>query len=212
MSRSGRRPNSYARRGPQKEPYDLVLIVCEGEKSEPAYFKGLRIRYRLSSANVHVMSADGTDPMSIVTFAENEIARAADKYDKAFCVFDRNGHANYDEAVARIDNSPNGRAGKLRAITSWPCFELWILLHFRYSTAPFNSTASESSCDKVIRELLRFFPEYAKGRQTIFEEIAIHMLSAIENARRLHAYNQGCGSLNPATRIHTLVEYLIGLK
>lgn len=212
MRHWGRRPKNYARRGPQREPYDVVLIVCEGAKSEPAYFRGLRIAYRLSNANIHVMSADGSDPMSIVMFAENEIARPRNEYDKAFCVFDRNGHANYDAALARIANSPDGQTGTLQAITSWPCFEVWFLLHFRYSTAPFNRTASESSCDRAIRELLKFVPEYTKGRQTIFEELASQMPNAITNAKRLHAHNMSCDSSNPSTRIHTLVEYLIGIK
>jgi len=37
-----RRPESYRRLSPQREPYDYVLIVCEGEKTEPNYFYGLR--------------------------------------------------------------------------------------------------------------------------------------------------------------------------
>lgn len=212
MRHGARRPNTYARRRPQREPYDVVLIVCEGAKSEPAYFRGLRIAYRLSNANIHVMPADGSDPMSIVTFAENEIARSRNGYDKAFCVFDRNGHANYKAALVRIANSPSGRTGKLQAITSWPCFEVWLLLHFRYSSAPFNRTASESSCDRAIRELLKVFPAYTKGHKTIFEELANQMSSAITNAKRLHAHNMSCNSSNPSTRIHTLVEYLIGIK
>jgi len=202
MRHGGRKPNSYARRAPQREPYDFVLIVCEGAKSEPAYFRGLLNAYRLSNANIRVTSADGSDPMSIVTFAEKEIA--ANEYDKVFCVFDRNGHTNYQTAMARIDNSADGRTGKIQAITSWPCFELWFLLHFRYSAAPFERTGSESSCDLVIRELLRFFPGYTKGHQTIFDALASKMPDALKNAKRLHTYNESCGSTNPSTKIHTL--------
>jgi hypothetical protein len=206
----GRRPKSYARRPPRREPYDVVLIVCEGAKSEPAYFNGLRAAHRLSSANIHVMSARGSDPMSIVAFAENEMA--TNEYDKAFCVFDRNGHTNYDAALARIARSPLGRTGKLKAITSWPCFEIWLLLHFRYSTGPFNRAGSESSCDRAIKELLTFLPEYTKGRQTIFDELASQMPTAITNAKRLRTHNSRSSSTNPSTRIHTLVGYLIKIK
>lgn len=212
MSRGGRKPNSYARREPHREPYDVVLIVCEGAKSEPAYFRGLRSAYRLSNANIFVTPADGSDPMSIVKFAEDNRERSPNEFDRVFCVFDRNGHTNYDEALARIANSDAGRRGKLQAITSWPCFEIWVLLHFRYSTAPFSRTASKSSCDSAIAELLEFFPAYTKGRQTVFEELADRMSTAIGHAKRLQAHNAGCGSMNPSTRIHDLVEYLIGIK
>src|SRR5262245_61619376 len=113
MARRLRLPSSYARRQPIREPYDSVLLVCEGAKSEPAYFTSLRGAYRLSSANIHVMSPAGTDPMTIVRFAEGRVAQ----YDKVFCIFDRNGHANYDEALATIAASVHRRSGKLNAVT-----------------------------------------------------------------------------------------------
>ncbi len=37
MGRNPRTAASYARRGPQRELYDVVLIVCEGAKTEPYY-------------------------------------------------------------------------------------------------------------------------------------------------------------------------------
>ena len=37
MPRQRRGPESYKRRGPVREAYDYVLIVCEGAKSEPNY-------------------------------------------------------------------------------------------------------------------------------------------------------------------------------
>lgn len=212
MPRQRRSPRSYARRSPQREPYDLVLIVCEGAKTEPTYFNGLCLAERLSTTNIRVTSAGASDPMSIVLFAENEMAQAVDKYDRAFCVFDRDGHANYDAAIARIASSPDGKSGKLRAITSWPCFELWILLHFRYSTAPFNRAGNKSSGDLAVSELLKFFPTYTKGHKTIFEECVARMRNAIENAKRLRKFNEMHNSLNPSTKVHTLVEYLTSIK
>ena len=70
MARRRRTAADYARRGPAREPYDLVLIVCEGTKTEPFYFDGLRVAERLSSANIKVTPAVGSDPMSIVQYAE----------------------------------------------------------------------------------------------------------------------------------------------
>jgi len=141
-----RAARSYARRGPVRQPYDRALIVCEGKKTEPYYFTGLRLHYRLSSANIQIMPANGTDPLSIVSFAEDRLG----DYDRAFCVFDRDGHQNYDTAVAKVAQSMEGRTGKLVAITSWPCFEFWILLHFSYSAAPFNRAGEKSSFERVI--------------------------------------------------------------
>jgi RloB-like protein len=187
-----------------------VLIVCEGAKSEPNYFNRLRNVYRLSSANVRITPAGGSDPMSIVSFAEDELARAG--YDRAYCVFDRDGHANYPQAIQKISQSQLGRANRLVAVPSIPCFEVWVLLHFIYSTSPFTAVGTVSACDSVVREVRKYIPNYAKGFLTLFETIEANIDQAITHARRLEAYNTASGSTNPATHIHVLVDYLRSLR
>lgn len=208
MNARRRAAGSYARRSPVREPYDRVLIVCEGTKTEPYYFRGLRLDYRLSSANIEIMPADGTDPLSLISFA----AARLDDYDRAFCVFDRDGHQNYDTAVAKVAQSVEGRKGKLIAITSWPCFEFWILLHFNYSTAPFNRAGGRSSCDRVISKLEPYLPGYQKGLKNIYELLAAKTAAAILNCKRLQRENARTDSANPSTRVHELVQYLVDLK
>src|SRR6266852_3891068 len=203
-----RAARSYARRGPVRQPYDRVLIVCEGKKTEPYYFTGLRLHYRLSSANIEIMPANGTDPLSIVSFAEDRLG----DYDRAFCVFDRDGHQNYDTAVAKVAQSMEGRTGKLVAITSWPCFEFWILLHFNYSAAPFNRAGEKSSCERVISKLAAHLPGYQKALKNIYDLLAPKTADAILNGQRLQRENARTDSTNPSTRVHELVQYLVDLK
>jgi hypothetical protein len=113
MGKRRRGPETYVRRGPTREPYDVVLIVCEGAKTEPNYFKRLKLAYRLSNANIHVLQAPGCDPMSIVQFAESDLQKGV--YDKVFCVFDRDGHANFTQAIRRVEDSqPEGSENLLR--------------------------------------------------------------------------------------------------
>jgi hypothetical protein len=193
-----RRAESYARRGPKREPYDSVLIVCEGGKSEPNYLGRLREIHRLSMANIRITPADGTDPMSVVAFAEKECARI--EYDRVFCVFDRDEHANYHAAVTRAANLP-----RFSAITSWPCFEVWILLHFIYSAAPRDRGA-------LYNEVRRHYPGYTKGCKTVYDDLASQLEWALRHGRQLTSENSRSGSLNPATKMHDLVQYLIGLK
>lgn len=200
----------YTRRGPVREPYDFVLIVCEGQKTEPNYLDGLRLSYRLSNANIRVMHPGGTDPMTLVQFAEAEMAREG--YDRAYCVFDRDGHANYDAALVRLTVSENGRAGKLFAITSVPCFEIWVLLHFKYTSAAFNSAGSQSACDKVLGEIKRHFADYTKGHPGVYGRLAERREQAVVHAARLEKENARTGSENPATKMHQLVTYLCNLK
>jgi hypothetical protein len=113
----GKRANDYARKAPVKDPYDVVLIVCEGGKTEPNYFGRLCKVCGVTSANV--TPANGTDPVSVVKYAISQY----DDHDRIYCVFDRNGHPNFDEAVMLAAQSNLGRKGKLTTITSVPCFE-----------------------------------------------------------------------------------------
>lgn len=205
-----RRPQTYARRAPTREPYDYVLIVCEGGKTEPNYFNGLRQAYRLSNANIHIANAGATDPLNIATYADRRLME--DGFDRAYCVFDRDGHTNYQQALRFVVNSDNGKAGRLFAVPSVPCFEIWILLHFAYSTAPYNASGGKSACDNVLRALKEHFADYAKGHREIYTRIADLTVQAITHAKRLDHHNRQTGSANPYTRVHQLVEYLCGLK
>jgi hypothetical protein len=76
------------RRTAKRDAYDKVLIVCEGEKTEPHYFHGLRNHYGLSTANVEVCGECGPDPNSVLSFAKQryrEEKDAGDPFDKVFC-------------------------------------------------------------------------------------------------------------------------------
>lgn len=197
---------AFERKGPSKEPYSTALIVCEGEKTEPNYFTGLCRYYRLSSANIAVTHAPGTDPMSIVTHTEGLMAR--EHYDQVFSVFDRDGHANFDQAVDRVRNSPRGQSGSWGAITSTPCFEVWLMLHFRYSTAPIVRAGTRSAGDMAVRALTQHLNGYQKGMADIYTSVAHLTDTALANSRRLSLHNTQANSINPATEVHVLVDFL----
>jgi hypothetical protein len=193
-----RRPESFARGGPQREAYDSVLIVCEGGKCEPSYLTRLRDVHRLSNANIRITPANGTDPLSVVAFAKKEYN--PEKFDRVYCVFDRDEHPSFDAALDEISKQE-----KFYAIISWPCFEFWVLLHFRYSAAPIHRA-------KALKDVIRCYPTYSKGSKSVFDDLSPRLQAAITHAKRLVVENNKNGSTNPATRMHELVEYLINLK
>jgi RloB-like protein len=192
------------------KPYEVVLIVCEGTKTEPYYLDGVHLAYRLSNANIRVMPADGSDPMSVVRVAEEHMRLF--EYDRGFCVFDRNGHANFEAALNKLRDSVLGRAGRLQAITSVPCFEIWVLLHFAYTTAPFRAARGESACDRVVGAVRKHLPNYRKGAKEIFGQVAPLIQQALIHATRLAEHNRGSNTSNPATDMHLIVRYLQMLK
>jgi hypothetical protein len=213
MARRPKAAGYYRRRRPVRDPYDLVLIVCEGEKTEPEYFRGLRRACQLSSANVRIVPSHyGNDPVSLVRFAIDKYREDKGLYSRMYCVFDRNGHAGYQDALDLVANAPLGKTGKLFATTSIPCFEVWVLLHFHYSTAAFTPVGAKSGCDRVIDAIKTHFPEYQKAFFEVFDRLHPNIDTAISNAQKLSTHNAATASTNPATRVHELVQYLRGLK
>ena len=206
--RTSSRP--YARRGPVREPYDTVLIVCEGEKTEPNYFAGLRRHHDLSSLNVAILAARRSDPLAIVHFAEQKAN--LESYNRIYCVFDLDRLANVDRALKKIATLDAGGSGRWYAVTSMPCFEIWVLLHFKYTSSPYSSAGGRSACDNVVAHVRQHLPNYAKGDQTVYDQIKDRTGNAVTNAERLAVHNSGAGSHNPATRVHELVDYLCKLR
>ena len=208
--RKERKAELLRRRRATKAPYDVILIVCEGAKTEPNYFTELKKAFRLSNANVMVCGR-GSDPLSVVDFAI-ETFRREQEFDRVYCVFDRDRHITYPAALDKVRQTRLGKGSKIFAIPSVPCFEFWLLLHFTYTTKPFDAPAGNSICFRVIEELKNYLPAYQKGDQDIFNKIQDKLDNAITNASRVEQYHQTSGTDNPSTLVHSMVEYLRDLK
>ncbi len=68
--RKAKQAKDLKRKQAKHAPYDKVLIVCEGEKTEPNYFRELRDFYRLNSANIAISGDCGSAPINIVERAK----------------------------------------------------------------------------------------------------------------------------------------------
>jgi hypothetical protein len=64
----------------------------------------------------------------------------------------------------------------------------------------------------VIKEVKKHLPKYAKGYDSVFDDIEPRMDQAIKHAKQLSRHNDTVGSTNPATKVHTLVESLKNLR
>ncbi|VAW44700.1 hypothetical protein MNBD_GAMMA04-1585 [hydrothermal vent metagenome] len=101
---------------------------------------------------------------------------------------------------------------QFEAITSVPCFEYWLLLHFNYITHPYCKTENKSICEKVIQELKCYLPDYEKGISGVFSELLDKMDGAIASSKGVLAEANRNETDNPSTHVHELVEYLKNLK
>jgi len=208
--RKERKVELLRRQRAMKAPYDVVLIVCEGAKTEPNYFTELKNAFRLSNANVRICGR-GSDPLSVVDFAI-ETFRREPEFDRVYCVFDRDRHTTYSAAIDKVKRTRLGKGSKIFAIPSVPCFEFWLLLHFTYTTKPFDAPAGDSVCAGVIKELKKHLPAYRKGQYDVFYKMQNKLDNAITNARRVEQLHQTSGTDNPSTLVHSMVEYLRDLK
>jgi hypothetical protein len=201
------------RRKARRSSYEKVLIVCEGEKTEPSYFNGCIQFYRLNTANVEVDGTCGSSPKSVYERAI-ELWEAEDKrgdsYDRVYCVFDRDTHVTYDETVKRI--SEHNPEDIFYAAVSVPCFEYWLLLHFKYTTRPYAATGRLSVGGEVLKELKGVMPEYEKGNNNTFLSLSPQIESAKKNAIRSMKNAKENYTDNPSTSIHELIDYLQNLK
>lgn len=194
-----------------RKAYDRVLIVCEGSETEPLYFKALREEYQLHTANIEICNPSGSDPMSIIKYAKERYVATKNEgnpFERVYCVFDKDQHTNYDSAIKSLECMQPKNI--FFAITSVPCFEYWILLHFTYTTKPYIGTDKKSSADNVISELKQYIPNYEKN-VNIFNLIKNNLSFAISNARRANEVAKKTSTDNPSTKIVDLVEYLINL-
>ena len=205
-----RKASLLRRQRAMKDPYDVILIVCEGGKTEPNYFDELKRAFRLSSANVRVCGI-GADPLTVVNFAIKTFRREPE-FDRIYCVFDRDRHTTYHDALDRVRRARLGKGTRIFAIPSVPCFEFWLLLHFVYTTRPFDAPHGDSICSRVIEELKKYVPKYQKGSRGIFGMTQDKLHMAMTNATRLEQFHQTSGTGNPSTLVHSLVKYLRDLK
>ena len=203
-----RQRGQLRRKGPKREPYDRVLIVCEGSKTEPLYFQALVDQCRLSTANVEV-DASGLDPSSLVNKAKSlrdDEKRRGDQYDTVYCVFDHDEHEHFNKATFEAHSA------KLKLARSWPCFEFWLLLHFVYSRRPYAPSGNRTAAENCVRDLRQHLPNYTKGNAGLFEALEDQMETAKSNARHALSDAEATGEYNPSTEVHCLVAYLQALK
>lgn len=206
-----RRIKGLRRRGPIRPPFDRVLIVCEGKKTEPNYFGEIRIQARISTTHIKIINGEyGTQPLQIVEFAIDEFKKSR-TYDRVYAVFDRDDHNTYANAISKAEahnkklKNDENKSVILEAVTSVPCFELWLLLHF----ADIRSWLHR---DEVLSRLKRFIANYDKGSNDIYAKTSRHWDTAYGRASRLKQNFSRLPGNDAYTDVHELVALLRTLK
>lgn len=203
----------------RRASHDRILIVSEGSKTEPHYFREIRAAYRLHTANVEVQPCElGTAPIQVVRYAKDLFEKGdrhkriqARAFEQVYAVFDRDDHDSYFEALALAESlqgtlrNDNRQPIQFKAIVSVPCFELWLLLHYTVIQAPVHR-------DEVIRRLKQHIPAYAKGANGVFAHTRSQLETATARAQALAAQFTAHDAPAPYTGVDVLVKQLTTLR
>lgn len=203
----GRRQKERTRRTKQKiQPYDRVLISCEGERTEPDYLRALCADYRLASANIVVTGASNSDPLDVVEYGLDQFYDDGE-YDRLYCVFDRDTHdrGRFQQAIQAVKNERDKNGTHAQCIVSYPCFEYWLLIHFE-RTGKRYAAAARSPCKGVISDLRAYLPKYGKGKaRDAYHDTKDRIPHAVEFAQQRRRKK-------PRTNVDLLVTYLQGIR
>ena len=211
VSSKQRKIDDYRRLKASKEPRKSILIVSEGSKTEPLYFNSLKSNLRLAMVEVKIVG-EGAAPITVVDRAiemrgeRKQLARKSitkAEYEVVYCVIDVEAPEPH-ESLPRALNKANDN--KLEVILSNPCFEYWYILHFRKTSAPYNTSRDAKSA------LKQEHSAYSEGDTTIVNVVYSKTSNAIKHSKEVleeqHNNAEDLSNCNPSTHVHKIVEYL----
>lgn len=202
MGRSKRRVNT------RQLPPDLILIVTEGEKTEPCYFTS----FPLYTTKVVRVAGTGKNTLSLVRETQTELEKAKVWYYKEYgirlrdrdivvwCVFDKDSFSA--DQFGNAINSAKARG--FHVAYSNEAFELWYLLHFNYLDTGLSRDRYISMLDDLLDR------PYQKNDPGMYITLKHRQADAIKNARTLMSnyVRHNPNTDNPSTTVFELVEYL----
>jgi len=188
----------------RRERRRYLLIAAEGRnKTERLYIESLIKNQKVYA--VHFTAGSETDAPQLVQSAIHARERMPDwsEGDAVFVLSDMDTEeykkAKAEEAIRIADKS------EIELLLSTPCFEIWYLLHFRYSTRQYSSSA------EAVDELRKYVKDYQKNSD-IAEMLKPLQAEAIARAKKAEKYHETAGrkrwERNSGTEVYHLVELL----
>ena len=169
------------------------LIVCEGGKTEPNYFRRFDVNAHVVELKVEGL---GDNTVSLVQQACDRMRQ--EDYDRVWCVFDRDSFPAGQFNTALQFAEQRG----IQVAYSNQAFELWYLLHYDYH----NVATFRHDYGPMLTE--RMGSPYRKDSQDMYDLLRDRQPEAIRNAQRLldfYAPDHNPERDNPCTTVHLLV-------
>lgn len=208
---------SIARQTGYRKPRVRILLICEGKKTEPQYFDELRIEYHHPEIEVCALHGDCTDPLNLVSLGCEQFLRGGDNghgiqkpprvFDEIYILFDRDEHPSYEEAIKKAQELNSSlyndykKPVRFEALPSNPCFELWLVLHYK-------DIFHLPSRNELFEDLKKRWNGYNKGATGLFAKTKALIPDACKRATALNATSSPLSAEKGYTGIVTLVDHL----
>ena len=188
-------------------------IFCEGEKTEPLYINGYINHYHSDKRNIVVVEdTKKNTPIQLVEVAIEHKSKNPDE-DVYWVVFDRESVAKYPHDL-HLQAQSKAKSNGIEIAISNVCFEFWLLLHLKYTTASYSNYDDliKNSNLKTLLTAKGLKKEYDKADVYIFDILKDDIAEAIKNTEKVNnntlktvsAGNNSPCFLNPYTDIHEL--------
>ena len=194
-----RKRGNYSRKSKR-----VILVSYEGKnKTEKIYFNNFCNRE--NDFIIQIVPGNETDPVNLVKQTiqkKNELGLDLGADDRAFCIFDTDTKMQKEKQIIEAINL--ALKYNIKIVTSCPCFEVWLLLHYEYTTGYLDN-------DSVISKLRKHNDKYEKN-YNIYSEIKTYVNTAIENAKKLEKYQlkndreKNSVEANPHTNVYEIIE------
>jgi len=201
-----------------REYSDSILIVCEGEQTEPNYFKS----FLTTGVKIKIIGK-GKNTLTLVEDAVSEWKSCAEEgifFEKLWCVFDKDDfppeHYNHAFKTVKTEekklneqySKKTDRNISIKIAYSNQAFELWYLLHYDYHTSGIHRRRYGSMLTTRLKK------KYKKNDLNIYDDLLIlsektknrqGQKFAIKNAQKLRKGNRDIHNVNPSTSVDLLV-------
>jgi hypothetical protein len=205
----------FAQQSRKSKSRDLItyfLIVCEGEKTEPNYFRSFPKKVGKFIYDIE-FEGGGISTIKVVEKAIELRDRSKQKYDRVWAVFDRDSFkaSSFNSAILKA------KGNNISCAWSNEAFELWYLLHFHNRITSMSRDQYKKAIEQAINDKLLSKEKPFRYKKNDTEMYALlnkkgNQASAINRARELADSIDGeqFANYNPQTMVFKLVEELNG--
>lgn len=189
------------------------MIVTEGERTEPLYFKGIQklIKDKIGGTvdvievpTIEIFGA-GSATGKLIEITERLVKEAKIIYQNIWVVFDKDDFEDFDEAIKSGENMG------YKIAWSNQSFEYWLYMHFCYSDSALHRDEWNKKLDEIFAQYNLGEGSYRKNYEDIYNIVDSFdgVNTAIRNAKRRMAgfdHNKDLPSkYDPGTKVHELV-------